>query len=343
MGGGAPAGARIGNVKEEAPWRDLHLVVADDTLSELDAPIFHGKDVIGVINLESVRENAFSEEDEDFLVTLAGQAAIAIKNAQQYEELQRSKAWLAAYSEIDKAIIESVRIGRTLDDVLQFILEKGIDITGSPCGDFMWYDNLSGDLVMRAQRGVPPERLGARQRIGEGIVGLAAANKSTVLVADNQLPAWSQIYVTFIPDMRSELAVPVLDGDQLVGVLNVEHSEPNAYDSESQHRLETLAQLAVLAIQNVTRYEQLQRRIADIQTLHRIGQKITATLDLDEVLRLVMDSAVHLTRADVGELRLVDEDTRELVVRASHTPEGSGSGRNMEAYTARRRYHRLVC
>ena len=78
------------------------------TLSELDVPILDEEEVIGVLNFESTREGAFSQEDEDFLQTLAGQAVLAIRNAQAYEREKRLAEEGRVLNEISKEIINQL-------------------------------------------------------------------------------------------------------------------------------------------------------------------------------------------------------------------------------------------
>ncbi len=77
--------ARVDNVHRDPAWRDIYIQIGPETTSELDVPLLDGEEVVGVLNFESAREAFFSEQDEAFLITLAGQAVLAIKNAQAYE------------------------------------------------------------------------------------------------------------------------------------------------------------------------------------------------------------------------------------------------------------------
>jgi GAF domain-containing protein len=79
--------ARVNNVRSDQPWCDLYFPTSKETLSELDVPLLDGDTLVGVLNFESVREGAFSEEDEAFLQTLAGQAVLAVTRIQREKEV----------------------------------------------------------------------------------------------------------------------------------------------------------------------------------------------------------------------------------------------------------------
>src|SRR5207249_2890621 len=94
--------ARVNNVHEDLLWRDHYFPVASDIVAELDVPLLDSEEVIGVINFESIREGAFHQEDEDFLLALAGQVVLAIKKAQAYEREKRLAEEGQVLNEISK-------------------------------------------------------------------------------------------------------------------------------------------------------------------------------------------------------------------------------------------------
>src|SRR6185436_6835504 len=103
-------------------------------------------------------------------------------------------------------------ITRQLDPtrVFDLILEKALEMTSAPTGTLMRYDAHTERLWMAAERGVRPERKNQAHSIDEGIVGLAGRNRQLVNVGDVTQPPWDTIHLTFIPNVRSELAVPLL-------------------------------------------------------------------------------------------------------------------------------------
>jgi len=230
----------------------------DKSIASLRAvPLISQGTVIGVISLDSSELEAFDEGDSQLLEAFAEQVVTAIQNAKRYEAMQRSKAELEAIKEIDRAMGS--------DRILDLILEKATEITGASAVNIMWFDEATGDLVMEAQKGVFKDKIGAPQKIGQGIVGLAAKNRTPLLVLDVTAEPWSGIYLRFIPNIRSELAVPMLAGDKLIGVLNVEDPEISAFDEDDVRLLEALAMQAVLAIQKAEQYEELQETRAALQ------------------------------------------------------------------------------
>jgi GAF domain-containing protein len=301
--------ARVANIRRDPLWRDLHVPVADDIISELDVPLFNHEEVVGVLNFESIREGAFRQEDEDFLLTLAGQAVLAIKNAQTYEREKRLVAEGRVLNEIGKQLIVQLDSAH----IFGLILEKALELTHSTRGNLMLTDLGSNDLWMAAERGVTEEYKGRRQSLEQGVVGNVARNKQ-LLNVDLSQPPWNEVYVPFISGMRSELAVPMLAGNELRGVLNIESPVPHNFDEHDEHLLQGLADLAVVALQNVQAFEREKRLVAEGQVLNEISKEITSQLDPVRVFDLILEKAQALTHSTVGSLHLYDPYLKDLTM-----------------------------
>ena len=225
--------------------------------SWLGVPMMVGEKVLGVIaTYHPTQEYVYSGEDLSILQAIANQAATALENVRL---LERKEKDIQTSRDIDKAIVYSMRDGPELQRTLELMLDKALERTGASCGNIMWHDTATGYLVMKAQRGVRKGEERARQKIGEGIVGLAAQDRETYRVGNVTEEPWDKIYIPFIDDVRSELATLILDGEDLLAVLNVEDSVVDAFDEEDARWLEDLAVRAVIAIRAVQAIEDLRQ------------------------------------------------------------------------------------
>jgi GAF domain-containing protein len=292
---------RVGNVHEDLPWRDIHVPVTLDSLSELDVPLLDGDEVVGVLNFESVKDGVFQQEDQDFLVTLAGQAVLAIKNAQTYEREKRLAEEGRVLNQISKEITSQL----DLNHVFDLILEKALELTNSRTGELMLYDPDQNDLWMASERGVIKEKKGQRLSLNQGVVGHVARTKQWRIIDPSQSP-WNEIYLDFIPGSRSEIAVPLLAGSDLRGVLNVESLNPNNFTERDERLLRGLADLAVVALQNAEAFEREKRLVDEGQVLNEISREITSQLDHVRVFNLILEKALVLTNSTLGSLHLFD-------------------------------------
>lgn len=301
--------ARVDNIKREHPWRELHLPVADDIISELDVPLLDGEEVIGILNFESTREAALSQADQDFLVTLAGQAVLAIKNAQAFDREKRLLAEAQVLNEISKEITSQLDLSHTFN----LLLEKALELTHAAVGILMIYDRERDDLWMAAEQGVMTEKKGQRQKLDQGVVGHVARNKRLLNIDLTQQP-WIGLNLDLIPGTHFELAVPMLAGEDLIGVLNVESRSSERFTESDERLLQALAGLAVVALQNAETYERERRLAEESQVLNAISKEITSQLDLNRIFDLILDEALKLTHCTLGSLHLYDPEKNDLLM-----------------------------
>jgi GAF domain-containing protein len=302
---------RVNNVRKERPWKNLHVAVADDTISELDVPLLDGDEVVGVLNFESTREAAFSQEDEEFLRTLSGQAVLAIKNAQAYAREKRLLAEAEVLNQISKELAGQLDLNRVFD----LILENALALTRAELCSLMLYEPEQNSLLMVAERGAVEGTRGLRHTLDQGISGYVAKTRQP-LNADPSQPPWNTIYLEISPATRSELAVPLLAGSELRGVLNVESPLPQNFSERDERLLSGLADLAVVALQNAQAYAGEKRLVEESQALNAVSKEITSQLDLQRVFQLILEKALQLTRCSLGSLHLYDPESAVLTMEA---------------------------
>jgi GAF domain-containing protein len=289
--------ARVGDVHQEEPWRAIYNEIDPRVTSEMDVPLKTPEGAaLGVINLECFRAHAFGPDEQRFIETLAGQAVLALKNAQAYEREQRMAAEQAAMLEIGKEIVRQLQP----NEVFARIFAQAMNLTGASVGTLHLYDEQSGMLQMVYQQGVSEEHLlsAAEMRLGEGVLGTAARERAIIRVDDAKDPRWKDIHLQYIPDARSELVVPLIDGDRLRGVLNVESATPHHFTERDERLLAAFADLVVIALQNAEHYaeaqSQRQRAVHEerrFRLLYGAGQRLTAVTDERAAFTVVADIA----------------------------------------------------
>jgi PAS domain S-box-containing protein len=295
--------------------------------SELAVPIRIGEHIIGVINIEHPERDAFSASDQQALESLAAWAAIAIRNARQ-NELQR------AIYEASKVISSGVTVER--QELLNRILEQAVTHVRWPqrpkalLGLIQLYDDTTNELHLECV--YPLEefprlvtRLGERRRVdrkkaaGEriGIQGRVVLEGKVQRVPDVRV---DQDYVELYPGTLSELDVPLRMGDRILGVLGLESDRLAAFDEIDEKALQSLAELAVIAIQNARLYREAARRLEESRALQKVATSLAGTLGLEQVLQTVMKAAMRLTDTDSGSILFWDAEqetfTRTLTTRA---------------------------
>src|SRR5580700_9739090 len=218
-----------------------------------------------------------------------------------------------------------------LDEVLQQILLIARDYFHLQNVAILLLDKDIDQLRTRSQIGGEPGFEDIRVAIGSGLIGTAAQLKRPLYVPDfSQDPR----YVPWGKKTRSELAIPLMVRDEMVGVLDCQSENPDHFDSETVDLLTLFSTQASMALQNARLYSLERRRASQLEAINAIARQTTAVLDLKELLSKVCLLIEHAFQ--VAHVSVLLKDEEDLVLRASHgkltprVPEGgrlpSGAG-----------------
>jgi sigma-B regulation protein RsbU (phosphoserine phosphatase) len=170
-----------------------------------------------------------------------------------------------------------------------------------------------GSLVAAFVEGISLEAVSKlRIRPGEGIVGAAALLKEPVLVPDVRK---DPRYIPVTPGVVSELAIPLLHRDRLIGILNVEGTAETDFTPDAIAALRVLAGHLATAIENATLYRETRWYAGLLATLYEIGKETSSILDLDELLTRVAEVVKRVIDYEMFAIFLLDEERKELVAR----------------------------
>ena len=243
---------RIGNVRKDPEWSRTFIEVAKNTISEMDIPLILESEVIGVMNFESSKESAFSEDDQQFMETLAGQAVIVVSNAIEFERTQR----IAIQR---KALIDTVNNLLSIDDqeeLFSTILRQALDITETTKGTISLSDERKREIRIVAKENLK-EGWPLIQSFDDGVVGLSVREKKIINIHNVSTDPLGYLFLDAFPgDEVSELVVPILDGDKVIGVINLESEKPYHYEEDDVELVISLASLCTIAIKNAENIEQ---------------------------------------------------------------------------------------
>ncbi len=272
-------------------------------------------ETVGVLVVNFRQPQRFDATQKLLIEGLAHYAAIAIKNVQAYEREKRLAEEAQVLNEISREITSQ------LDHVQVFdlILEKALELTHSHMGNLMLYDPELNDLWMATERGAMKEKKGKRQGLHEGIAGYVATHKQLLNIVDVTHPSWSEIFLEYIFGTHSVLAVPMLAGNEIRGVLNVESPSPHNFSERDERLLQRLADLAVVALQNAERYEKATRDAQRFELLYQAGQelgKITDLAQLEQAYDVIVQIVERHSQSQVVIYRY-DETNAELVLKCA--------------------------
>lgn len=200
-----------------------------------------------------------------------------------------------------------------LDEVLQRILAIAQDYFNLRNVAIVLLDKDTQQLYVRSQVGWDEGQDKHRLPIGQGITGSAAEKKLPIYAPD---VSKDDRYFCSAKSTRSELAIPLMVGNEVVGVLDCQSDRLDHFDNETIDLLTLFSTQASIALQNARLYSLEQQRARQLQAINAIAQQTTAVLDLEELLGKVchlIQDAFH-----VSHVSLFLREDHDLVMRAHH-------------------------
>ncbi len=305
-------GVRIDDVENDPRW--LKLSSTDPKVnvrSVLCIPLLSPRRAMGVLTCMHSHPAFFDEADFQALQFIADQATIALENAWLFAAEERRRQLADTLGEIARALAATL----DLDEVLRLILESLSQVV--PYDSAAVFLLEGHQLVIRAWQGFenPDAIRGLTLPLdGSHIMSRVAARREPLICADvQQEEGWQN--VPGVPPIRSWIGAPLVARDRLVGVLTVDNLQPDVYTEEDARIVAAFADHAAIAIANAQLLRQLQRQLDEVAFLHRTGQALAASLEMEDVLRSLLESVRDHFRAEAASVALVDEATRELVFR----------------------------
>ena len=261
--------------------------VLPDTRAEAGIPLKVGDRIVGVLDVQSERAYAFSDEKLRILQILADQLAIAVVNSELFAETQEH----LAQHRLLHHITTTAASGTTLEEALQSAV-NGLQVTlGGDRVSIMLVDRDKKNLQVRAAVGYADDIYDLRIAIGSGVTGWSAAHRRTVRINNvNDDPR----YIAGSPNTRAELAIPLVYRSELLGVLNVESEQLAAYTETDEELLGTLGGSLAAIIANARLLEQIRAQAERERVLFEITDRIRRTTDVQTILTTTVS---ELTRA----------------------------------------------
>lgn len=283
----------VNDVSQEANYYPNPLL--PETHAEAGIPLVNSGQVIGALDVQSTRVNAFTEDDIRILQVMADQLAIAIQNAELFTRTESSLSRHRLLHQITAVAGKS----STVDDAIRSAVET-LRLTMANDQITYWSPVKSGKLVVKAYAGLPDITLASTTiNIGERAVGTAALQKYTLHIDEASAESSKQ---PVNPESQSIVCVPVTYKDRLLGVINVENTEPAAYDETDQEIITTLATNLASIISNIELVDQVRLQVDRQQQLYEITSKIRRSVDVETIMQTSVSeiaSALNIKHASI--------------------------------------------
>lgn len=289
----------------------------ENTRSELAVPLLIGDEALGVFNVESPALNAFTDEDEQILVALASQAAIAIKTARKVKTLR-------VLDEVGQALSAELRLDEP--EILELIHTQAGKLMDADNMYIALYDEVS-QVVRFGLAFVGGERVDTAtdtrwqpRQYGRGRTEWIILNREPILITtEAESDAWyaqpgrkEYLQESVLTYWASWMGVPLTVGDRVIGVIAAYHkTQPKVYDKEDLQNLASMASQAAIALDNTRLYYNLDRQRT---ALIDIGEALTSRLGLTQaqICDLIHEQAAKLMGAENMYIALYDQARDEV-------------------------------
>ena len=271
------------DVKKDQRFRPSPLP-PENTRSELTVPLIYHQEVVGVLDIQSDKLNAFTRDDRIIFEAVADNIATAIHNV----DLYRSEQWRRQVGESLREVAGLISADAGVDDVFEAILSEldrnlPVDISA------IWLledDELYLAACHNCDESTLEQALyespGSYQRL------MDALYSETPIIRTPQDPIWITGMVAGYEQDYSALAVPLRVGDQPYGVITLAHSTPGRYGHEAKAMTTTFASYAAVAIENARLYDTAQEQAYASAALLQVAQAVVSMNDLDEILGTII-------------------------------------------------------
>jgi sigma-B regulation protein RsbU (phosphoserine phosphatase) len=282
----------VNDVREDPRW----VGTVATAVSQLAVPLRRKGRVIGALNLLSENKGAFTLRDEALLRQFGAHVAVAIENARLFESERHHLEMMETLAEIGREVSSIL----DPDALLTRIASLTKRIVDYRTFGILLLNVDTQELEMKLAVRYGEDAALTSVKLGVGLIGWAAEHKEPVLVSD---VSKDSRYVHAVKDVRSELVIPLLVKDRVIGVFDLESPELDAFTKEHAELLTLLASQAAVAIENARLYEEIRRNEIRIEKELRFAQRVQQALlptELPKRLRGVDIAARFASARELG-------------------------------------------
>jgi len=288
----------------------------DQALSVLKVPVIVGDQVLGIIDTEDhQREHAYGAAEVRLLQTIASSMGVALENARLFDETQRllketddRAAELAVINGVQQGLANKL----DADSIYELVGEKLRELFDSQSISIASLDMQANRrhyhyMLERGRRFEVPD--GPISALGLHLV----ASGRPLLINDDKTARLAALGIvsSTLPGTAETLSlvrVPILSGERVVGVIGLDNVDrENAFSAADVRLLTTLAGSMSVALESARLFEQTQQRADELATVNALGQALTSTIDLDELIHTVGEKMRVTFAADIAYIALLDQ------------------------------------
>ena len=316
-------------LEEEKKYDSFTIPGTESEKSVIFVPLVTGDQARGLINLASMEEHAFSDSDVRLLQTLANSMSVALENARLFDETQRLLK-ITEERAAELAIINTLGkvLGQTLDvEALTYTVGENIrNIFKADVVDVLLFDSFR-QMVRLAYSyfddqyyfDEPPWELGE-----EGLTSRVIRSRQPLLLhtAEEMAQQGATAYLNSPgegQDPESYLGVPILIGEKVLGVVDVQSYEKHAFNEDNLRLLQTLSSNIGVTLENVRLFDETRRLLketeqnnSELTMINSIQQDLVSNLDAEKIFKSVGRKLTETFNVHTAAIYTIDYDTKTL-------------------------------
>jgi PAS domain S-box-containing protein len=310
-------------------------VVGSESIDWIGVPLKLEERVTGVMVAQSYAEGVlYNQEDLDLMEFVSTQVAVSIERKKAEDALRVSLEDTRQYAErmaLLNRVARAVSTTLNLDDLLEIIYHEIIIAVPADSFFIALYDHYTDQLEFRIRVDGEVDEAPYVRPLGNALTAQVVNNRKQLLIRDYELekehlPAMT-LWGTGQPS-RSWLGVPMLLGEDVVGVISVQSYSPNAFGERELEFLSTIADTVAIAIENARLYEAEKQRTTRLTQIVKLGIDLASSRQESEVLNTLVKRVAEVMDSTTCTVMLIDSQNNEAVLTAqTGLPTSSGKTR----------------
>ncbi len=296
---------RINDVSKD----DSYIQIASEIKSELCVPFWVHDRIIGVFNVESKQAEAFDEEDERLLNTIAGGLGTAIEKLRLFEAEQAQHQRETSMLDLIRAAASSL----DLNQVLQSILNQLVKVIPSDSGSIQLLDGRQ--LLILATIGdegtifakLEPIQLSKYPLNRYVVMEMKTVRVNNCRTDDRYLSTEE------VAKVKSFMGIPLIAQGKAIGMITLDSYEEANYTEQDEALGLALANQASIAIENARLFNAEQGRHKQAETLRKATEQLTTTIEIEKIFEIIFDSLMKLAPYDSASIEMTNQEYYEIV------------------------------
>ncbi len=276
-------------------------------------PLIVGRRTIGWIRMYSRQEGFLNRTEARFIETVADQVATAVEGLRLLQQTEERARRLQYTNEVSRAASSILNP----DILLPLVVDQISQAFGYYHVQVFIVDEMGRWAELKASTGeIGQELLRRMHRLevsSQSVIGQVTSRGAPVIARDTDTDVVHRRN-ELLPNTRAEMAIPLKTGDRVIGALDVQSTEPNAFDTEAQAILQSLADQLSVTLENAQLFQEIQERVAELTTVNLVSQAVSRAETLEDLYNVVNTQMMRTFGTQYGYLGIYNAETNMVEV-----------------------------